>query len=436
MPSKIQNVLQRCSTLWFVVYAASAAFMTYFCMYAFRKTFAVGSFTELDGWQYAVDFKTALILSQVLGYALSKFIGIKVVSEMTPGKRAFAILALVMASELALVLFAVLPGQWKLLSLFLNGLPLGMIWGLVFSFLEGRRVSEVLGAGLSISFIVSSGVVKTVGQWLMLQFNISEYWMPALTGMLFTLPLFISVFLLAQIPPPNQLDIQARNLRPPMTSADRWRFFHKYMPGLVLLILAYVLLTGIRDFSDNFAAEIWASLGFGDTPGIFSKAALLTSFIILGLISLVMLVKDNLTALMTNHGLIVLGIITIGLSTLLYQARWLAGDVWMTMLTTGIYLAYVPFNCLLFDRLLSAVNDKANAGFLIYLADAMGYAGTVGILLFKHFLNPELSWLHFLQQSAYLISIVGTLLMFGSAYFFYRRLGPRTLQVPATQNAG
>ncbi|WP_188690250.1 DUF5690 family protein [Bowmanella pacifica] len=436
MPSKIHLALQRCSTLWFVIYAASAAFMTYFCMYAFRKTFAVGSFTELEGWHYAVDFKTALILSQVLGYALSKFIGIKVVSEMTPGKRAFAILTLVMASEFALVLFAVLPGQWKLLSLFLNGLPLGMIWGLVFSFLEGRRVSEVLGAGLSISFIISSGVVKTVGQWLMLQFAVSEYWMPALTGLIFTLPLFISVYLLAQVPPPNQQDIQERNIRPPMTAADRRQFFYKYMPGLLLLILTYMLLTGIRDFSDNFAAEIWTSLGFGDTPSIFSKAALVTSFIILGVISLVMLVKDNIAALMTNHALIVLGTIIIGLSTLLYQSHWLAGDVWMIMLTTGIYLAYVPFNCLLFDRLLSAVKDKANAGFLIYLADAMGYAGSVGILLYKNFFDPNLSWLHFMQQSAYLISILGSLMMFGSAYFFYRKLSSQQSRLATVGSAG
>ena len=51
--------------------------------------------------------------------------------------------------------------------MFLNGLPLGMIWGLVFGYMEGRRVSEVLGAILCASFILSSGVVKSVGAWLM-----------------------------------------------------------------------------------------------------------------------------------------------------------------------------------------------------------------------------------------------------------------------------
>ena len=51
--------------------------------------------------------------------------------------------------------------------MFMNGLFLGMIWGLVFSYMEGRRVSEVLGAVLCASFIVSSGAVKSVGVLLM-----------------------------------------------------------------------------------------------------------------------------------------------------------------------------------------------------------------------------------------------------------------------------
>jgi hypothetical protein len=50
--------------------------------------------------------------------------------------------------------------------LFLNGLPLGMVWGAVFSFLEGRRFTELLGAGMASSFIASSGIVKATGRTL------------------------------------------------------------------------------------------------------------------------------------------------------------------------------------------------------------------------------------------------------------------------------
>ena len=58
---------------------------------------------------------------------------------MRPGHRAWALVLLIAWAETALVLFAVLPPQGKVVALFLNGLPLGTVWGVVFSFLEGRR---------------------------------------------------------------------------------------------------------------------------------------------------------------------------------------------------------------------------------------------------------------------------------------------------------
>lgn len=215
---------QKISQLWLVIYATSAAFMTYFCMYAFRKPFTVGSF-EQDQVTPLLDFKVALVIAQVLGYALSKFIGIKVVSEISANKRAISILLLVLTAEVALVLLAILPGNWKLLAMFCNGLPLGIIWGLVFSYLEGRRVTEVLGAGLCVSFIVSSGIVKSVGQFLILDMGVNEYWMPAVTGLLFLAPLFISVYFLSKTPPPNAEDEAQRKKRELMSHQDRLNLF-------------------------------------------------------------------------------------------------------------------------------------------------------------------------------------------------------------------
>jgi DNA-binding MurR/RpiR family transcriptional regulator len=41
---RAQQRLQQASALWFVVFAISAAFMTYFSMYAFRKPFSVAMY--------------------------------------------------------------------------------------------------------------------------------------------------------------------------------------------------------------------------------------------------------------------------------------------------------------------------------------------------------------------------------------------------------
>ena len=150
----------------FALYAVCASFSTYFCMYAFRKPFAAANF-EGDFALLGLDLKTGLVITQIIEYALSKFLGIKFCSEITPERRAGALVVLVLFAELALVAVGFAPGSWMALGLFFNGLALGMIWGLVVWYLEGRRTSEVLLAGLSCSFIVASGIVKDIGRVLM-----------------------------------------------------------------------------------------------------------------------------------------------------------------------------------------------------------------------------------------------------------------------------
>ena len=110
-------------TLWCVI----AAFGSYACMYGFRKPFTAGSYT---GAELFPHLKTWLVTAQVLGYTLSKFIGIKVVSEMPPARRAPAFLALIACAELALVCFALTPPPFNAAWLFLNGLSLGLVFGL------------------------------------------------------------------------------------------------------------------------------------------------------------------------------------------------------------------------------------------------------------------------------------------------------------------
>ena len=64
---------------------------------------------------------------------------------MTPNRRAWSIIGFILFAHLALLLFWLVPQPWNIPFLFLNGLPLGMVWGLVFSFLEGRKTTELLG---------------------------------------------------------------------------------------------------------------------------------------------------------------------------------------------------------------------------------------------------------------------------------------------------
>lgn len=422
----LRSFLEKSHPYVFVLYASSAAFMTYFCMYAFRKPFSVGTFEQAGTYLGLVDFKIALVLAQVFGYLLSKFIGVKVVSELTSNRRAIVLISLVMAAQLALLLFALVPEPLKPLMMLLNGLPLGMIWGIVFSFLEGRKTSEILGAFLSVTFIVASGLVRTVGQWLIVDLNISEYWMPAATGAIFTIPLFISVFLLAHTPPPSAADKEARQQRAPMNGKERWAFFVRFAPGILLLISSFLLFTGLRDFRDNFSAEIWQALGHGEEPAIFAYAGIRIAAVVLIVLAAMVIVKNNIKAFLSNHLFILLGCCLLASTTYGFELGLIDGKTWMVWLGAGLYIAYIPYNCFLFDRMISAVGSTANAGFLIYLADSAGYIGSVGILLYRTFSSPDISWLEFFIQLCYLVAILGGALVISSmSYFCYQLLNTK-----------
>src|SRR5579862_854044 len=165
------------------VMAAISSFGAYTCMYAFRKAFAAGTFT---GLQYLhIDYKVWLVIAQIIGYTMSKFYGIKFIAELKPGQRAKYILLLIGIAWLALLLFAIVPAPYNIVFLFINGFPLGLIWGLVFGYLEGRKSTEFMAAILSISLIFASGFIKTIARTLMGSFHVNEYIMPFYTGALF-----------------------------------------------------------------------------------------------------------------------------------------------------------------------------------------------------------------------------------------------------------
>lgn len=435
MTAKLRRLLERSNPVLFTVVAGLAGFSAYFSMYAFRKPFSAATFAVVPGWTLALDFKIALVLAQVAGYALSKLIGIKVISELDPGRRASAIIALILLAGLALVLFALIPAPWNVAAMFLNGLALGMIWGLVFGFMEGRRTSEVLGAMLCASFIVSSGAVKTVGKLVMVDWHVSPFWMPAVAGALFLPLLFVSVFTLSALPPPNALDEAARVRRAPMGGAARASFLAEYGLGIGLLVLAYVFTTALRDFRDNFAAELWSGMGYGNGAAIFTASELPVAILALAALGCIMMVRDNARALMVIHAVVIAGFILLACSTLAYRVGWLGPISWMILSGAGLYMAYTPFNAMLFDRLMAVSGRIGTASFLIYVADASGYLGSCTLLIWRNFGLMHLNWLQVFTASAYGTSILGILLVSLSAVFFMRKAAaanPIRLQLEGT----
>jgi hypothetical protein len=421
------TVERRPSSSWRSNLAASGlAFATYFCMYAFRKPFAAASF-EAAPW-LGLDLKTLFVTSQVLGYTVSKYLGIKWVSEVSRARRLHMLLGLIAMAELSLLGFAVLPAPGKVAAIFCNGLPLGMIWGLLVRYLEGRRASELLLSGLSCSFIIASGIVKDVGRWLMAS-GVPEYWMPAAAGLLFVAPLVISATLLDRMPDPDREDEAEREARPPMRALERRAFARQFLPGLILLGLVYLGLTAFRDFRDNYGIELFAELGYVNQPALFSRTELPVALCVLLLLGTLSAVRQRLLGLWAVFGMMIAGLALVGVATLALDRQWLQGQSWMVCVGLGGYLAYVPFSSFLFDRIMAATRFAGTAVFAVNLADAVGYSGSVGMLLYKDLLAADLSRLSFFKTFSYALSLGGCVLLLLAATYFssQSRRGPAVL---------
>ncbi|MCF2874167.1 MULTISPECIES: DUF5690 family protein [unclassified Tenacibaculum] len=411
--------------LRFLLQASIAAFGTYFCMYAFRKPFTVATFANESF--IGIDYKILLIIAQVIGYTLSKFIGIKIIAEMKSSKRILFLIGFILFAELALLGFATVPAPYNIVCLFFNGLPLGMIWGIVFSYLEGRKATELLGVILSSSFIVSSGAVKSVGKIVLDIFHFNEYWMPFITGGFFIIPLIFFAWLLERLPEPTKEDKLLRTVRKPLDKTERKRLFRKFAIPLILIVLFFMLLTSIRDFRDNFAREIWDALGYEDAS-IYSISEIPIAITVLIVLGFIGSVTKNFKAFMYYHYVLMIGCISIIISTLLFQQSLISPLVWMTISGLGLYSCYVPFNGIFFDRMIATFKIKGNVGFLIYIADAFGYLGSILILLYKNFGKGDISWLSFFITALYFLAFIG-LIITTYCFQFFRKKYKKPIQI-------
>jgi len=230
--------------------------------------------------------------------------------------------------------------------------------------------------------------------------------MPFLTGALFVIPLLLFVLCLELMPLPTELDKQLRVERTPMTAADRKKFLLRFLPGIILTLIIYVMLTMMRDIRDNFEVEIWQGLGI-KSNGIYANIDSLISIVVLVALSLLILIRKNFLAFKVIHLLIIGGCLLAGISTLLFSLKLIGPVSWMTMAGLGLYLGYVPYNAIFFERMIASFNYRSNVGFVMYVADAMGYLGSISVLLVKELVRPGISWDIFFRNGLLMLSVIG-----------------------------
>ena len=419
--SKFPNLRMAASNMpdWlFVLWAGGTALLSYSLVYALRKPFTAA---EFDGLQVAgMDYKIVVSIIQLIGYVCAKMLGIKFISELKPEGRLKFIIGSAALSELSLVAFGLLLAPYNIFALFFNGLSLGCMWGVIFSFLEGRRTTDILASIMGVSMALSSGVAKSLGLYALNDLGVSEFWMPALVGAVaFPLLCFMG-WMMTKFPAPTAADIAARTKRVTLDGRQRWQLFVKFMPLLIMLFGANLLLTVQRDIKEDFIVCIidvsqvssWA----------FAHLDSIATLVLLGVFALLSAVGNHLRALC-----LILIMSAIGMGTIAFLGAE-AGSLnmpvtaWLFLQTLCIDIAYLSFQTIFFERFIACFKVQGNVGFFIITIDFIDYLGTLCLLLFKEFQAPHIDWTSFYNGMSVYIGIACCLAFAGSIIYMINKV--------------
>jgi hypothetical protein len=339
---------------------------------------------------------------------------------LRPERRAAAILVLIALAEAALLLFGIAPVPLRGVCLFFNGLPLGMVFGLVLGFLEGRRVTEALTAGLCVSFILADGFMKSVGEFL-LQKGVSQYWMPAGAGALFVIPLVICVTMLSCIPRPSKKDEAERSERTPLNRRERWAFLREYGLVLVPIIVVYLLATVLRSIRGDFSPELLRELGMEPDPGIYARSEMVVSFFIMVICGSTIMIRDNRHALLASLGICGSGALLLCGTVLWHELHSIPPITLMILFGTALYLPYVAIHTTVLERLIALSHERGNLGFLMSMVDAVGYLGYVSVLIVRKTMNIQGNLLDFFLQASWIAGLIACACVAASMLYFCTR---------------
>ena len=407
---------QKVSNALFIVWAGGAALVSYALVYALRKPFTAATFEGLEF--LGMDYKTATSIVQIAGYVLSKLLGIKLVSELQRRHRLPFLIGSVAMAELSLLAFGLLPVPWNIVALFFNGFSLGCMWGVIFSYLEGRRLSGVLASVMGMSIACSSALAKSAGLYLIRDLGVDPFWMPAIIGGVAFVLLVVLAFALNALPDPSAEDRAACAERVPMDGRQRRQIFLRFAPLLTMLFAANLFVTVIRDIKEDFLVNIVDTSQL--SAWAFSGVDAVVTAIILLLFLAVSLIRSHLNVLCT-----LLVLVLVSMFALVYVAwnyDWLALSplAWLFVQSLGVYTAFLSFQTLFFERFVACYHIRGNVGFFIVTIDFIGYVGTVGVLVFKELFAGELDWLAFYNSMVVWLGLASCLLFAGSLLWLAR----------------
>jgi hypothetical protein len=145
----------------------------------------------------------------------------------------------------------------------------------------------------------------------------------------------------------------------------------------------FVFVTILRSVRSDFAPEIWQGLGVDPKSGAYARTEILVALGVLVLNGSAVFIADNRRAFFFAMALAVIGLSAVLASPLALRAG-ASPFAYMVLQGLGLYLPYIAVHTTIFERLIAMTRDRANLGYLMYVADAFGYLGYVAVLLTRN----------------------------------------------------
>ena len=88
-----------------------------------------------------------------------------------------------------------------------------------------------------------------------------------------------------------------------------------------------------------------------------------------------------------NTGMMVMAFGSVG-----QERLGVSAVTWLFLQSLCLYMAYLTFQTIFFDRFIACFKIRGNVGFFIVLTDFLGYTGTILVLVLTDFGAPSLDW--------------------------------------------
>lgn len=171
---------------------------------------------------------------------------------------------------------------------------------------------------------------------------------------------------LNRLPQPTEEDIAMKSERATLNGKQRWELFKNFMPFLMMLFVANIAIVVLRDIKKTFSKYHRCFRIFALA---FAKIDSVVTLIILVVFGLMVFVKDNLKALSILFRLIIMGMIVMSVVSFGQERFQLPPVVWLFVQSLCLYIAYLTFQTIFFDRFIACFKIHGNVGFFIVTTD-------------------------------------------------------------------